>query len=98
MPNNLDRPLYTEAVYGMRKMNTITEAVIFIALLSYLSPKKSGIVFDPRCCVITFVRLPSTTQARRLPITAFPIPIQVQAMPYFHPNCPAYPTNTTAEK
>ena len=97
IPNNLDNPLYTEAVYGTRNMNTIAEAVIFSALLPYLSPKKSGIVLEFRCCVITLVRLPSTTHASRLPINAFPSPIHVDARPYFHPNCPAYPTNTTAE-
>jgi hypothetical protein len=26
------------------------------------------------------------------------MPIQVDANPYLHPNCPAYPTNITAEK
>ena len=31
-------------------------------------------------------------------LTAFPMPIHVLAIPYFQPNCPAYPTNTTAEK
>ena len=46
IPNNLDNPLYTEAVYGTRNMNTIAEAVIFSALLPYLSPKNSGIVLE----------------------------------------------------
>lgn len=67
-------------------VNTIAEAVILSALLSYLSPKKSGIVLEFRCCVITLVRLPSTTHASRLPMIAFPIPIHVDARPYFHPN------------
>ena len=39
----------------IRKTNTITDAVILSDLLLYRSPKKSGIVLDPRCCVITFV-------------------------------------------
>lgn len=47
---------------------------------------------------MTFILRPRTTQASRLPITAFPIPIHVLAIPYFHPNWPAYPTKTTAEK
>ena len=29
---------------------------------------------------------------------ALPSPIHVEAIPYFQPNCPAYPTKTTAEK
>ena len=31
-------------------------------------------------------------------MNAFPIPIHVDASPNFHPNCPAYPMNTTDEK
>jgi hypothetical protein len=34
----------------------------------------------------------------RDPMSALPIPIHVAAIPYFQPNCPAYPTNMTAEK
>ena len=98
IPKSLDKPLYTDAVYGTRKMNAIADAVILSALLSKRVPKKSGIVLEFRCCVMTFVRLPKMTQASKLPIKAFPRPIQVDARPYFHPNCPAYPTNTTAEK
>ena len=79
-------------------MNTMAEAAIFSRRLPYLSPKKSGMVLDLRCWLMTRVLLPRMTQARRLPMTAFPIPIQVEARPYFHPNWPAYPTNTTAEK
>ena len=37
-------------------------------------------------------------QASSEPIKAFPRPIQVEARPKFHPNCPAYPTKITAEK
>ena len=84
--NSLDSPLYTEAVYGIRKMKTIMDAATLSALDPYRSPKKSGIVLDWRCWVMIFVLLPSTTQARRLPMTALPMPIQVLAMPYFHPN------------
>ena len=40
----------------------------------------------------------AATWASREPMRALPMPAQVAAMPYFHPNCPAYPTNTTAEK
>ena len=48
-----------------------------------------GIVEEERCCVITRVRLPSTAQASSEPIKALPRPIQVAAIPYFQPNCPA---------
>ena len=44
------------------------------------------------------VRLPKITQARSEPIKALPIPIQVDAIPNFQPNCPAYPIKITAEK
>jgi len=33
MPNILDKPLYTDAVYGTKKIKDMTEAVIFSALL-----------------------------------------------------------------
>ena len=74
------------------------DAVIFRALLSNRFSKNSGIVAELKCWLIIRVRRPSTTQASRLPNTALPRPIQVEARPYFQPNCPAYPTNTTAEK
>ena len=67
-------------------------------MLSKRLPKNSGMVALSRCWVITLVRRPSTTQASSDPKKAFPSPAQVAAMPYFQPNCPAYPTNTTAEK
>ena len=76
----------------------ITDAAILSDLLPNLLPKKSGIVAESRCCVMILVLLPRTTHARSEPIMAFPIPAQVAAIPYYHPNCPAYPTNTTAEK
>jgi hypothetical protein len=44
------------------------------------------------------VRLPRISHARSEPIKAFPKPIHVEAIPKFHPNCPAYPTKITAEK
>ena len=65
------------------------EAASFNALLSYRFPKKSGIVADSSFWLMTRVLLPRTTHARRLPINALPSPIQVDARPYFHPNCPA---------
>ena len=70
----------------------------FNDLLEYLFSKNSGIVLVSSSCVSSLVLLPRTTHARRLPINAFPMPIHVLAIPYFHPNCPAYPTNTTADK
>ena len=76
----------------------MAEAAIRSALLSKRFPKKSGMVAALRWFVMTRVLRPKITQASRLPISAFPIPIHVEASPYFHPNCPAYPTNTTAEK
>ena len=37
--------------------------------------------------LMTLVRRPrDLTQASRLPIRALPMPIQVEARPYFHPN------------
>ena len=72
------------------------------AVLSPLLPKRvsknCGMVAESRCCVITLVRLPRTTHASRDPRSALAMPIQLAAMPYFQPNCPAYPTNITAEK
>ena len=79
-------------------MKISADAPIFSDLLSNLDPKNSGMVAESRCCVIIRVLLPRTTHASSDPMMAFPRPIQVDAIPYFHPNCPAYPTNTTAEK
>ena len=79
-------------------MKEMSAAAMRRALLSNLLPKKSGIVFELRCFVMTRVLLPRMIHARREPMTAFPIPIHVDATPYFQPNCPAYPMNTTAEK
>ena len=76
----------------------MAEAAIRKALLSKRFPKKSGMVAACKYLVITRVLRPRITHASKLPIKAFPIPIQVLESPYFHPNCPAYPTNTTAEK
>ena len=73
----------------MRNTKMMAEATIFSALLSNRLPKNSGMVEADKCFVITRGRLPSTTQASRLPIRALPRPIQVEASPYFQPNCPA---------
>ena len=74
------------------------DAATLSAWLLYLDSKNCGMVAESRCCVMIRVRLPRMTQARRDPISALPIPTQVEAMPYFQPNCPAYPTKITAEK
>ena len=67
----------------------MSAAAMRSALLSNLLPKKSGIVFELKCFVMTRVLLPKTIHARSEPRTAFPIPIHVEATPYFQPNCPA---------
>ena len=67
-------------------MNTITEAAILSFSELKRLPKKSGIVFESMCCVITLVLLPRIIQARREPKSALPIPIQVEARPKFQPN------------
>ena len=85
-------------MYGIRKINTITEAATFNGTDSNLFPKKSGIVLASRCCVITLVLLPRTFHASSEPINALPSPAQVDARPKFQPNCPAYPIKITAEK
>ena len=85
-------------MYGIRKINTITEAATFNGTDSNLLPKKSGIVLASRGCVITLVLLPRTFHASSEPINALPSPAQVDARPKFQPNCPAYPTKITAEK
>ncbi len=82
----------------MRKTKAIIEAAMRSDSLEKRVPKKSGIVRLEMCCVINFVRRPRTSHARSEPITALPMPIHVEERPYFHPNCPAYPMNTTAEK
>ena len=86
MPNSLDRPLYKEAVYGIRNINVMTDAAIFNELLPNLFSKKSGMVLEFKCCVITLVRRPRTTHAIRDPNMALPMPAHVEAIPYFHPN------------
>ena len=67
-------------------------------LLPYLFSKNSGMVAVCRCCDIRRVRRPRMTHASKDPRIAFPIPIHVEEMPNFQPNCPAYPTKMTAEK
>ena len=79
-------------------MKIMTEAATFRDLEPNRLPKNSGMVAESRCWVMMRVRRPSTTQANREPRIALPMPAQVAAIPYFHPNCPAYPTKTTAEK
>jgi hypothetical protein len=71
------------------KMNTMIEAAILSAFESNLFQKKSGMVFEFKCWVITRVRRPRIAQGIREPMKAFPRPIQVDATPKFHPNCPA---------
>src|SRR5215469_5304008 len=44
------------------------------------------------------VRLPRMNHAINEPIKALPSPIQTAEVPNLQPNCPAYPTKTTAEK
>ena len=67
----------------------MTEAPIFSGLLPKRSPKNWGMVAESRCWVMMRVLRPSTTQANSEPMTAFPMPAQVAAIPYFQPNCPA---------
>ena len=71
------------------KMKMMMEAMTFREEEPKRFSKKSGMVALPRCCVMMRVRRPSTTQASREPITAFPRPTQVEAMPKRQPNCPA---------
>ena len=73
----------------MRKTKMIADAASFRDLEPKRAPKNSGMVALSRCWVMTRVRLPSTAQASREPMKAFPSPAQVAAMPYFQPNCPA---------
>ena len=73
----------------MRKMKTIKDAAIFNPFEKKRFSKKSGMVLLESFCVMMRVRLPKMTHARSEPINAFPRPIQVEARPKFHPNCPA---------
>ena len=72
--NSLDSPLYSEAVYGIRKMKMMSDAPIFSALLPKRLPKNSGMVAALRCCVMMRVLRPSTAQASSEPISALPTP------------------------
>ena len=65
----------------------MTDAAILMAPESNRFPKKSGMVFDDKCWVMTRVLRPSTLQAKSEPIKALPKPIQVEAKPKFQPNC-----------
>ena len=65
------------------------EAAIFSEGAEKRFSKKSGMVALPRCCVMTRVRRPRMTQARKEPMIALPMPTQVAAMPNFQPNWPA---------
>ncbi len=76
-------------MYGIRNRKTIIYAAILSAGLLYRFSKNSGIVALFRCWVISLVHLPRIIQGRSEPKTAFPIPIQVDATPNFHPNWPA---------
>ena len=67
----------------------MAEAPIFSPRLWNRLPKKSGMVADSRCWVIIRVRRPRMTHAISEPMTALPMPIQVEAMPNFQPNWPA---------
>ena len=64
----------------------ITADAILSALELYLFAKKSGIVAESMCCVITRVLLPRMFHASREPIKAFPKPIHVDARPNLQPN------------
>ena len=66
IPNNLERPLYNEAVYGIKNMNMIQEEMIFMDLLLYLLSKNSGIVLESSFCVISLVLLPSRKSRMQL--------------------------------
>ena len=73
----------------MRKTKAMMLAMTRSPWLSKRVPKKSGMVRELMCWVISFVRRPSTSQASSEPMTALPMPIQADEMPYFQPNCPA---------
>ena len=67
----------------------MAEARSLSFLLPKRLPKNSGMVALSRCWLMIRVRRPSTAQARSEPKRALPMPTQVAATPYFHPNCPA---------
>ena len=89
MPKRRDKPLYTLAVYGIRKTKMMAALAIRRPFDWKRLPKNSGMVVAPRRCVISRVRGPSTHQAKRLPRIALPMPAHTAAMPYFQPNWPA---------
>ena len=76
----------------------VSAAKSLIYLLSYLFSKNSGMVRAPSAVVIYLVRFASTIHAARVPMIMLPTPIHTAESPKFHPNLPAYPTKTTAEK
>ena len=86
MEKRRESPLYSDAVYGIRKTKTISAALTFSAGDEKRFPKNSGMVAVPSFWVRRRVRRPSTTHARREPRNAFPSPIHVDATPNFHPN------------
>ena len=98
IPKRRESPLYSDAVYGMRNMKIMIDAISLRPGLPKRLAKKSGIVAESRCCVMMRVRRPSIDHASSEPMRALPMPAHVADMPYLQPNCPAYPTNTTAEK
>ena len=73
----------------MRNTKAITEATTRSPWSPKRVPKKSGMVRDSMCCVISLVRFPSSIHASSEPIRALPMPIHVADIPYFQPNCPA---------
>ena len=89
MPNRRLRPLYSDAVYGIRNTKMMAEAASFSPRLPKRLPKNWGMVAASRCCVMTRVRRPRTAQASSEPSRALPMPAQVAATPYFQPNWPA---------
>ena len=81
MPKSRERPLYSEAVYGMRNTKMIAAAASLSAGLPKRFAKKSGIVAESRCCVMMRVRRPRTAHARSEPISALPMPAHVADSP-----------------
>ena len=80
-PNKLDKPLYNDAVYGIKKTNTINDAITLSGVDKNLFSKKSGIVFASNDCVIIRVLLPRIFHARSEPIKALPSPAHVADIP-----------------
>ena len=78
--------MYSDAVYGIRNINTITEANTLSGTESNLLPKKSGIVFASSFCVMILVLLPRMFQAISEPMKALPSPAHVADIPKFQPN------------